>query len=117
MIRRLIAWGFVCALVFAGTAQAGVEIRGVDASAYPTLRATVVTDGRSDIAPQLFEGNRAAAGATAQNLGRSKSVVIAIDRSQSMAGQALEDAVAAAGAFVRAKPSTDRISSVAFGEE
>ena len=41
--------------------------------------------------------------------------MLAIDRSQSMAGQSLRDAIAAARAFVATKPSSDRIAVVAFG--
>jgi hypothetical protein len=55
-------------------------------------------------APGLTQNGEPVAGLTATNLGASKSVVIAIDRSQSMAGQALDQATAAARAFVAAKP-------------
>ena len=55
-------------------------------------------------------------GFEATNLGREKSVVLAVDRSQSMRGQAMQDATAAARAFVRAKPASDRIAVVAVGK-
>jgi len=51
------------------------------------------------------------------NLGRAKSVVLLIDNSQSMAGQPLRDAVAAARTFVAAKSNTDRVEVIAFGHQ
>lgn len=49
------------------------------------------------------------------SLGREKSVVLAVDRSRSMAGGALADAAGAARAFVAAKGGADRIQVVGFG--
>ena len=56
------------------------------------------------------------AGYEAANLGRDKSIVVAVDRSQSMQGQALADASAAAREFIRSKPRNDRVAVVAVGE-
>ena len=42
--------------------------------------------------------------------------MLAVDRSQSMRGQAILDASAAARAFVRTKPARDRIAVVAVGK-
>jgi len=50
------------------------------------------------------------AGLVAQNLGRAKSVMLGVDRSRSMKGKPLREAVAAARAFVAAKPRADRIA-------
>ena len=52
---------------------------------------------------------------TATNLGSSASVVLAVDRSRSMAGRSIADAIAAADAFVTTKPAADAIEVVAFG--
>ena len=52
----------------------------------------------------------------ATNLGRGKSIVLAVDRSKSMDGQPLT-AVEAARAFVAAKPPEDRISVLTFATE
>ena len=54
-------------------------------------------------------------GLQAENLGKNRSVVLAIDRSQSMAGQAFADAIAAARAFIATKNPDDRIEVVGFG--
>jgi tight adherence protein B len=53
----------------------------------------------------------------ATNLGRAKSIVLAVDRSRSMEGQPLADAVEAARAFVAAKPVEDRIAIATYGTE
>ena len=67
-------------------------------------------------APRLTENGKRVNGLEAANLGRAKSVVLAVDRSQSMQGQALLDASRAARAFVRKKPGSDRIAIVAVGK-
>jgi tight adherence protein B len=115
----LLAAGFaasLAALAASGHAQAaGVQIHGVDASGYPTVRLSVVTPTASETPPGLTEGGRRAAGLQAANLGRSKSVVLAVDWSRSMAGPALVDAAAAARSFVAGKPHADRVEVIAFG--
>jgi Flp pilus assembly protein TadB len=117
MIRRslLVVAFALCALALAAVAAAGVQIRGLDPGAYPTLRLSVVTSSPSGRAPHLTENGNAVAGLDAQDLGREKSVVLAVDRSRSMAGASLTNALAAARAFVAAKGQRDRISIVAFG--
>ena len=54
-------------------------------------------------------------GLQADNLGKTRSVVLAIDRSQSMDGQSFADAIAAARAFIATKNQDDRIAVVGFG--
>jgi tight adherence protein B len=99
----------------AGTAQAGVRLNGVDLGAYPTVRATVVTSTPASRPPALLENGAGVAGLQAVNLGRAKNVVLALDTSRSMAGKPLAEAAAAAAAFVRSKPASDRIALVTFG--
>ncbi|MGB2875864.1 MAG: VWA domain-containing protein [Gaiellaceae bacterium] len=105
----------VAALAAPVAATAGVSLRSVDASAYPTLRLTLVSPAASNRAPTLTENGRKVAGLTAENLASAKSVVVAIDRSRSMAGKKLDDAVAAARDFVAAKAGSDRVAVVVFG--
>jgi tight adherence protein B len=114
MLRRLllVAGASLC---LAAPAAAGVRIGGFDASGYPQIQATVVGTAPSDRAPTVTENGSAVAGLTAQNLGREKAVVLALDRSQSMAGAALANAKAAAQTFARVTSSADRLSIVAFG--
>jgi tight adherence protein B len=103
-----------CALVAPSVAGASVEIRGVDATAYPRAQATVVTSQPSKEPPQLIEDGKPASGVLAKNLGESRSICLAVDRSQSMRGVPLAEATAAARAFVAAKLPTDRICVTSF---
>ena len=112
-------WAFallvtLCALGIPAVAAASVEIRSVDATSYPRAQATVVTSASSKIPPQLVEGGKPAAGVLAQNLGEARSICLAVDRSRSMRGAPLQEATAAARAFVAAKLPTDRICVTSF---
>ena len=116
-MRRLIP-AFLAALALAApaAAAASVQVKGVDTSGYPTIRLSVVTTGSLSAQPKLEENGQPVSGYDAENLGRSKSVILAVDRSRSMAGQSLADATRAARAFVAAKPDVDRIGIVTFGK-
>ena len=115
-MRRLLTTVFAVALL-PGTALAAPQsITAVDTSDYPTVRATIVTISPTNRVPPLRENGRKVVGFEATNLGREKSVVLAVDRSQSMRGQAILDASAAARAFVSTKPARDRIAVVAVGK-
>jgi tight adherence protein B len=118
-VRRLALALLAAALAVpaAGAATPAVEVRQPDFRAYPEVTVTAVTAQPSKAAPVLRENGKPVAGLTAQNLGRAKSVVLAIDRSRSMRGRAFADAVAAARSFVAAKPAGDRISLVGFGSK
>jgi tight adherence protein B len=113
-MKRLVAVAAAAALLAPLAAQASVRVRAVDASGYPHVRVTVVTSKPSAKPPTLVEGGQVAPGLQAENLGRAKSVVLAIDRSQSMKGKPLQQAVAAARGFVAAKPGVDRIAISTF---
>jgi tight adherence protein B len=116
MRRAGLAWllALVALVVPAGAVAATVE---ADASDYPIVRAILVTDTPTYSAPTLTENGEEVTGLVATNLGKAKSIVLAIDRSHSMEGQPLTDAVAAARAFVAAKPPDDRISVVTYATE
>jgi tight adherence protein B len=103
------------AVVPAAAAASQVKIAGTDTAGYPHLVLNVVTATPVASAPRLRENGLPAAGLEAVNLGASKSVVVAIDTSQSMKGQAIADAAAAARAFVDAKAAGDRVSIFSFG--
>jgi tight adherence protein B len=105
----------LAALVLAAPAAAANTLASVDVSAYPQVRATLVTSRPTGAAPRVTENGQPVVGLEARNLGRAKSIVLAVDRSRSMAGGTLAQAGAAARAFVRAKPASDRIAVVAFG--
>jgi tight adherence protein B len=115
-LHALIFWTGVTALALAmgmPAAAHGAELKRLDTSAYPELAVTYV----GPRAPTLTENGRPVAGLEVENLGEAKSVVLAVDRSQSMEGEALDRAVEAARAFVAAKPVRDRLAVVAFGSE
>ena len=114
-VLRILLLLAVAALLAPVAASAGVTLRGVDASGYPTVRATLVAPVSSDQAPTLTENGRSVIDLTARNLASTKSVVVAIDRSRSMAGKQLADAVAAARDFVASKAGSDRVAVVVFG--
>jgi tight adherence protein B len=103
-------------LAVPAAAGAAIQLRGVDATAYPTIRASVYTptgNGR----PALWENGTAVVGFQAQNLGSVKAIATLIDRSQSMRGKPLADAAAGARAFVAAKQSADELAVIAFGSK
>jgi tight adherence protein B len=99
----------------ASGARAGLSLRGVDASAYPTVRATLVAPVASDSSPTLTENGKRVLDLTAENLASAKSVVVAVDRSRSMAGKRIADAAAGARSFVASKAASDRFAVVVFG--
>jgi tight adherence protein B len=112
---RLAAAGFALTLLaLPAAAAAAVQVRGVDASAYPTIRATVVTSKVSRTPPVVTENGGPVVGVTAATLANGTSTVLAIDRSQSMKGKPLAEAVAAARDFVQARPAGDRIAVTSF---
>ena len=112
--RKLIPLVALAALVVAAPAAAGVRISGVDTSGYPSVRLTVVSPVTTG-APSVREDGLPVVGVQAANLGSAKSVVLAVDRSQSMRGAKIHAAAAAARAFVNAKGSSDRVQVLAFG--
>jgi tight adherence protein B len=116
MSRVGLAWllALLALVLPAGAVAATVE---ADASDFPTVRATVVTDEPTYSAPTLTENGDQVTGLVATNLGRAKSIVLAVDRSRSMVGEPLIDAVAAARSFVAAKPLEDRIAVVTYATE
>jgi tight adherence protein B len=107
--------GLVAALLATGHAHAAVRIGGVDASGYPVIQATVVGSAATSRPPALSANGAPVAGLSAQNLGRQKVVVLALDRSRSMAGRPFADAVAATRVFVALKGRADQVGLVAFG--
>ena len=115
MKRRLLVLCVLGAVLPGIAAAAGPRITSLDTSGYPTVRATVVTPKPVGTAPALTENGTPVVGFKAVNLGREKSVAAVIDRSQSMLGQAMTDASAAAREFVGGKPNRDRVAVFAVG--
>lgn len=105
----------ILALAAPASAAQGLRVTGVDTTAYPTVRLSVVTPTPSAAAPTLREDGEPVVGFEAENLARAKSIVLAIDRSRSMEGAAISDAVAAARSFIASKSPADRIALIGFG--
>jgi tight adherence protein B len=103
-------------LAVPAAAGAAVQLRGVDATSYPTIRASIYTPAGGG-RPALWENGTPVAGFQAQNLGSVKAIATLIDRSQSMRGRPLADAAAGARAFVAAKRPADELSVIAFGSK
>jgi tight adherence protein B len=113
---RLAAAGLALTLLaLPAAAVAAVQVRGVDASSYPTVRASVVSPAGAGIPPAISENGRPVAGLQVQNLGSVKAIATLIDRSQSMRGKPFADAIAAARAFVAAKQAADQVAVIGFG--
>jgi tight adherence protein B len=113
---RLLVAAVFAALVTPVAAGASLSLRGIDTSGYPTVRVTVVAPvAKTAAPPTLTENGNQVVGLKAINLAATKSVVIAIDRSRSMAGTKLADALEAARSFLSTKAPSDRVSVVAFG--
>lgn len=112
------AWAAALAvlLLAPAAASAATHVRSVDASQYPHIRLTVVTGSPQEV-PALLEAGKPGASLRVDNLGREKSIALLVDRSRSMRGAAIEDASAAARAFVASKPGADRVAVVAFGSK
>jgi hypothetical protein len=70
--------------LLAPAAQGAVAVKGVNTSSYPDVRVSVVTSRIGSGTPRLTENGRPVMLNDAQNLGRTKSVVLALDRSLSM---------------------------------
>ena len=113
--KRLLAIalaGAICLTVPA--ANAGVAVKSVDTGSFPSLRVSVLTSDPSPRPPRLRENGVPVRVDRAENLGAEKSVVLAIDRSQSMRGAPLAHAIAAARSFLDAKPAADRLAVATF---
>lgn len=105
------------ALGLVGEAAGKLRVARVDASRLPEVGLTVVADRATQAEPRVWENDRPVTDAVARNLGRSKSIVIAVDRSRSMQGTAFRDAALAARQFVRSKSRFDRLAVIAFGSK
>jgi tight adherence protein B len=116
-VKRFLALAVLSAALPGVAFAASPKIASLDTAGYPTVRATVVTPKPVGSAPTLTENGRPVVGFRAVNLGREKSVMLLFDRSQSMIGQAIADASAAARQFVGSKPARDRIAVVAVGKK
>lgn len=111
--RAVLPAAAVVALVAASVASAApYTVRHVDAAGFPTIR--VVVHGSAGAPPTLRENGAPVQLASRENLGASKALVVAIDRSQSMRVRPLAAAVAAAADLVHRKRHADELAVVSF---
>jgi VWFA-related protein len=92
-------------------------VANIDSSGLPSIRLTVVTSAPSSRPPRVTENGKMVVDFSARNLGDAESVVLAVDRSRSMHGRALRDAVAAALRFLALKRPNDRVAVVSFASQ
>ena len=116
-MRGALALAAVAVLAAAPASRAGVEIKGVDGSSHPHVTLSVVSSSPTSRAPTLRENGERVRDVDARNLARGKSLVVAVDRSKSMEGQAIVDARSAVRRFVATKPPSDRLAVLAFGSK
>jgi len=113
-IKLIVVLAALAALLAPAAASASMRVTGLDATHFPTIRATIVSSAGSGVRPALTENGQSVTGYQAVNLASSKAVVIAIDRSRSMRTK-FGNAITAARGFVAAKPGSDQIAVLAFG--
>jgi tight adherence protein B len=109
----------VTALTVAGPAAASappLQITHIDTHAWPQTTVTVETTNPSSAAAlQVMENNQAAANVRIQTDGSASAVALVIDTSDSMHGQKLADAEAAAATFATGSQSGDIMGLFGFG--
>ena len=118
-MTRLRAWALVliAAGIVASVADArtpAVRIAAVDTSGFPVIRATVIAPRGSKVV-HLRENGRRVVGLSTTNLGKSKAIELVVDRSESMRGRPLANAIAAAKNFVSSTGANDHVGIVVFG--
>ena len=96
------------------TANPAFQLRRVDTGSYPTLR-LVVHSASPNAVPAVFENGTRITDVSHDNLGASKAIVVAVDRSQSMTGMPLQEAGAAAQKLVQRKRLSDQVQVLTFG--
>lgn len=118
-ISRRAAWVLAVAAALAAPAAAGAssgagyQLRHVDTVGFPTIRVVVRATG-TGTPPSVFENGVRMPLTTRENLGQSKALVVAIDRSQSMQTTGLNAAAAAASQLLERKRPADEVEIVTF---
>ena len=115
---RTLALVAVAALTVAAPAAASAPalvVKHVDTSAWPTVTVTAETPDPSTTPElQVFENGQSAQNVRLANADNQSAVAVVIDTSQSMHGQKIADAVAAATTFVTGAQSGDSLGVFAF---
>ena len=118
-IAAALAVTAVCSLATATASTAAeqpIVIKSVDTSHFPTVTVTVQTPAAATT-PQfdVTENGRPALDVEPLNSGAAAAIALAVDTSNSMAGQRLKDAEAAAGRFLGSLQAGDELGVYGFG--
>jgi tight adherence protein B len=108
----------VCALVGAGSsaaAQQSIVVKTVDTKHFPAVTVTVQTPEPGPAPDFSVKENGLGADVTLGDPGAAAAIAVAIDTSNSMAGEKIRDAKAAAARFVRGLPAEDVLAVYGFG--
>jgi tight adherence protein B len=108
----------VCALVGAGSsaaAQPGIVVKAVDTKHFPAVTVTVQTPEPGPAPDFAVTENGLDAPVTLANPDAAAAIAVAIDTSNSMAGQKIADAKAAAARFVQSLQAGDALAVYGFG--
>ena len=108
----------LCALVGAGSsaaAQPSIVVKSVDTHRFPAVSVTVQTPEPGPAPDFTVKENGLDAPVTLQNSGAAAAIAVAIDTSNSMAGDKIRSAKAAAARFVQGLPAADVLAVYGFG--
>ena len=108
----------VCALVGAGStaaAQQSIAIKAVDTKHFPAVTVTVQTPEPGPAPDFTVKENGTLVHPTLDDPGAAAAIAVAIDTSNSMAGQKISDAKAAAARFVASLQAGDVLAVYGFG--
>jgi tight adherence protein B len=108
----------VCALAGAGSsaaAQQGIVVKAVDAKHFPAVTVTVQTPEPGPAPDFTVKENGTLVHPTLEDPGAAAAIAVAIDTSNSMAGQKIADAKAAAARFVASLQAGDVLAVYGFG--
>ena len=83
----------------------------------PRVAVSVVLPRMSNTPPRLYEDGRRVPLLYASNVGRSHTLVLAVDHSQSMHGRSLRTAIGIARRLVKDKAPGDRVAVFAIGSK
>jgi len=122
MIRRAVAaLALLMTLMVAASASAAggsLQIVKVDTGAFPTVKVTVESHSPGQQAAlELTENGKKASAMSISDPNEPPAIALVIDTSRSMSGTKLEDATAAASAFVQKQDPNAEIGVYGFGDQ
>jgi tight adherence protein B len=110
----------VCSLVGAGSsaaAQQAIVVKTVDTKHFPAVTVTVQTPEPGPAPDFAVKENGLNTSVNLQDAGAAAAIAVAVDTSNSMAGQKIVDAKAAAARFVQSLQPGDELAVFGFGAQ